>query len=254
MFKSIKEKLILIKNSSENKSYSLIAEYLLDCMETNKTPKSIEAAEKAFCSESVVTSFAKKNGYEGFRELAIRVKVETEYYDFNNIHVDSNGAIAKSNYREIVDQSFNMIDLQEDTIMRALKMINEAKNIYIVSSYQQLNNTELFASELQLLGYNAHFNMTRKSNAAWVSRCTEDDLAIVVAFGLDNQYVENYYDLLKGKTKNILLISSSSQIHKFDGYKEAILADYSSRVTILESSRATIINYLFSSMIFKLGK
>jgi len=251
MFHSIKEKLILIKNQEKNKIHSLIAEYLLECIENNKTPKLKDCTVKAFCAESAITAFAQKYGYHGFKELSIRIKIETEYYDFTNIH-KTKSLSTTSNYRSVINSSLNLIDNQETKINNFIADIKIAKNIYAISCYQQLINTELFISELQLLGYNAWINLQRKSNAAFVKKINKDDICIIVAFGLDNQYVVNYYNLIKEITNNIYLICSPSQKHKFLKLKEAFVIDCYKRSSILDSTRSMLLLYLFSNIIFQL--
>ncbi|QGS51972.1 hypothetical protein [Spiroplasma tabanidicola] len=110
MFKSIKEKLTLIKNNLENQTHILIANYLLECIENKKTPKINECSKKAFCSESVITAFSKKYGYEGFKELATRIKVEIEYYNYNTKHNNIENEKNKY-YKKLLLNSFEMIDL-----------------------------------------------------------------------------------------------------------------------------------------------
>ncbi|AUB31712.1 hypothetical protein [Spiroplasma floricola] len=250
MFKSIKEKLILIKNNPENQTHVSIANYLLNCIENKKTPKINECSKESFCSESVITAFAKKYGYDGFKELAIRVKVETEYYDWSiakNIkNKDSNS------YRNLIDKSLDLLDSQNEKIQSLITSLKKSENIFAISSYQQLFNTELFISELNLLGYNAFFNYQRKLNETWINKVKENDTFIIVAFGLDNQYIINFYNLLKEKTNNIFIVCSPSQKHKFDKYQEIIIVDYYDRGTILESTRSSLIMYLFSSIVYKL--
>ncbi|AGR42237.1 hypothetical protein [Spiroplasma diminutum] len=250
MFKSIKEKLILIKSNPENQTHVVIANYLLDCIQNKKTPKINECSKESFCSESVITAFAKKYGYDGFKELAIRIKVETEYYDWSalkDVDIKNN-----NNYRNLINKSIDLIDIQEEKINNLINDIKKAKNVYSISCYQQLFNTELFVSELNLLGYNAYFNYQRKLNEAWVNRATTEDVFIIIAFGLDNQYIINFYNLLKEKTNNIFIICSPSQKHKFDKFKEIIIVDYYDRGTFLESTRSSLIMYLMSYIVYKL--
>lgn len=252
MFQSIKEKLILISNNFENPTYTEIANYLLACLEDNKTPTSKECALKVHCSESVLTAFAKKYGYYGFKELVIRLKVESEYYDFPKRHSKNNPQFNKTNYRNLIEESLNLIDHQNIKILKLVNDIHHQSRIYAISCYQQFFNTELFISELQLLGYEAFINLQRKANAIWLQNITENDICLIVAFGLDNQYVVNYYHLAAMKTKNIYIICSPSQRHKFSIYKEKIIVDYAERSSILETTRSTLINYLFSQIIYNL--
>ncbi|WP_342259220.1 hypothetical protein [Spiroplasma endosymbiont of Dioctria linearis] len=250
MFKSIKEKLILIKTNLENQTHVSIANYLLDCIENKKTPKINECSKQSFCSESVITAFAKKYGYDGFKELAIRIKVETEYYNWTTLTINNENN--NNSYRNLINKSIDLIDSQENKTIDLINSIKQTKNTYAISCYQQLFNTELFISELNLLGYNAHFNYQRKLNETWVNRVTFEDTFIIVAFGLDNQYVINFYNLLKSKTDNIFIICSPSQEHKFDKYSQIIIIDYYERTTFLESTRSSLIMYLMSFIVCKL--
>ncbi|ATZ16259.1 RpiR family transcriptional regulator [Entomoplasma freundtii] len=254
MFQSIKEKLTFISNNLENPTYAEIANYLLNCLEKKQTPTSKKCADQVHCAESVLTAFAKKYGYNGFKELVIRLKVESEYYDFSqrhSINPDQKNHL-KTNYRHLIDESLDLIDQQVSKMTNLINDIHEKNKIYAISCYQQLFNTELFISELQLLGYEAFINLQRKTNAIWLRNLTENDICLIVAFGLDNQYVVNYYQLATMKTKNIYVFCSPSQRHKFPVYKEKIIVDYSKRSSILETTRSTLVNYLFSQIVYNL--
>ncbi|AKX34279.1 hypothetical protein SLITO_v1c06500 [Spiroplasma litorale] len=250
MFKSIKEKLTLIKNNPENQTHVAIANYLLNCIEEKKVPKIIECSKESFCSESVITAFSKKYGYDGFKELATRIKIETEYYNYSNVEKNATSL----DYRVIIDNSIDMIDQQVEKIKKLINSIDKENNIYMISCYQQLFNVELFASELNLYGYNAFFNYQRKLNQAWINKAKRDDVFIFFCFGLDNQYIVNYYNLVKNTNKNVFVICSPSQKHKFDIYKECIVVDYYERSVILESSRNILIMYLLSYIVINLLK
>lgn len=252
MFKSIKEQLITIKNNNGNESYSLIANYLLNCLENNITPTSKKCSQECFVSESVLTAFSKKYGYQGFRELTIRIKVENEYYEGQWSRNYNNTIYNSSNYMESFIKHLEIIENQESSINNLVNIISKSVNVYFLSSYSQISNVELFAAELQLLGYNVFFNQQRKCNPAWLNKACNKDAFVIFAFGLDNQYIVNYYDLAIEKTKNVFLISSNSQKHKFKNYVDNILIDYPDRNNTLEVTRSSTINYLFSKVTYAL--
>ncbi|AHI53789.1 hypothetical protein SSABA_v1c03800 [Spiroplasma sabaudiense Ar-1343] len=252
MFKSIKENLTIISNSMENPSYTLIAKYLLNCMENGVPVKSKECAINCFVSESVLTAFAKKYGYDGFREIALRIKVENEYYPTqNNLKVNQN-AFKLSNYRKFFDQNLDMIDAQVEGIDKLKDLIEKVSNIYLIASYEQNDIVELFASELQFLGFNAFFNSQRKSNSAWLTKAKKEDLFVFFAFGLDNQYVVNFYQIALQKCANVVVITSSSQRHKFLNASFFVIVDYPDRENISILMRSAVLGYLLGKLIYEL--
>ncbi|ATI74343.1 MurR/RpiR family transcriptional regulator [Mesoplasma florum] len=249
MFQSIKEKLTVTYNNNESNTHKLIAKYLLDCLEENKTPTSKECSEVCFISESALTSFSKKYGYNGFREIAIRIKVEREYYkDFEKQKLSAKPSTL---FNQVV-QNIKQIDLQEDEISLLVSLLKECGRTFLFSSYEQNFNVEIFASQLQYKGIDSNFNSQRKMNPIWIDYCKEDDLCIFFAFGLDNQYLVNYYNLVKNKTKNIVIVTSSSQSHKFQEFKAEILIYEHNREDIYLSMRSVVLNYLFTKVIIKL--
>lgn len=249
MFISIKEKLITIKNNESNSTHTLISEYLLDCLEKHTTPRAKKCAEYAYCSESVVTAFSKKYGYDGFKELAVRIKVECEYYSYKDKKYDEH---SEDNYRTIINTSLDTIDIQENNINKLVDGVNSAEKVVVISCYQQYFNSELFTSELQLSGVNAQINYQRKLNPALWNVIKNNDLFIFIVFGLDNQYLVNYYNLIKQKTNNIVVICSRSQNYKFSDTKVTIIVDSLRRNSILESTRSVLLMYLFSKIIYKI--
>lgn len=131
-------------------------------------------------------------------------------------------------------------------------MLKESNRTFLFSSYEQNFNIEIFASQLQYKGIDSNFNFQRKMNPIWIDYCKENDLCIFFAFGLDNQYLVNYYNLIRGKTKNIVIVTSSSQSHKFKDFKAEILIYEHNREDVYLLMRSVVLNYLFTKIIEKL--
>jgi len=248
MFKSIKEVLITISNNENNLTYLRIAKYLLNCLENNLTVKSSIVARDCFISESVLTSFAKQYGYSGFREISLRMKIENEYYQ----NKQESNYLYRDNFRFLFNKNLDAIDNQEQKVQFLINKLENSSKIYFLSSYEQTSQVELFAGELQEKGYSVFFNTNRKANSAWIKQVKDTDLVVFFVFGLDNQYIVNYYELIQKKTANVFIVSSNSQKIKFKDYLENIVVDYSNRIDISLATRISSLHYLFSKVLFGL--
>ncbi|AXK50973.1 MurR/RpiR family transcriptional regulator [Spiroplasma alleghenense] len=252
MFKSIKENLTTIANNQDNISYASIAKYLLECMENNVVIKSKDCALACFVSESVLTAFAKKYGYEGFREIVIRIKVENEYYPHQNNLKNLNKDVLENNFRDFFEKNLNLVDDQGIVIKKLINNIKTAENSYLISCYEQEDSVSLFAGELQFLGFNVFFNSQRKNNSAWLTKAKKEDLFVFFAFGIDNQYIVNYFQIALQKCNKVVVITSSSQKHKFLQASDLIIIDYPDRENISISTRTSVLTFLFANILYEL--
>ncbi|ASZ09202.1 hypothetical protein CK556_02435 [Mesoplasma chauliocola] len=248
MFESIREKLNSIYESNEISSHKLIAKYLIDCLDNDKTPTTKECSEVCFISESALTAFSKKYGYQGFREIAVRIKVERELY--KPFKKDTK-RVKTTNVRELVNKYFDQIDLQEDQLNKLVNKIKDANKVYLISSYEQEENVNLFSSELHFKNIEAYFTKQKRLEDMWIEKCEANDLSIFLVCGLDNQSLTRLYTLAKEQQKNIFIISSSSQSHKFKE-ENSIILQQECDMEIYLSIRSIVINYLFAKILSKL--
>lgn len=252
MFKSVKEQLIANKNSNIKESTSQISKYILSRIDKSEIPKSKEIADACFVSESVVTAFSKKMGYSGYRELSLRIKVENEYYNINeNMRVDLTNENEVSLIRFYDDflNDIKMIHLQDLEIKKLIDAIKIVKHTYIISCYQQAFSTSVFAEQLQLKEYEIGFNISRKANTAWVRKSTSEDIAICIIFGVDNEYLVNFYNRIKQNGTRMFVICSPSQKSKLTEYDGLIEVRTTGLFDNHETSRSALINYLFNTII-----
>ncbi|AGR41246.1 hypothetical protein [Spiroplasma taiwanense] len=73
---NIRELLVDLSKSNSKSSYKSIATIILKNYNTGIFKNQIELAKECFVSESVLTKFAKKLGFSGFREFNFSLKNE----------------------------------------------------------------------------------------------------------------------------------------------------------------------------------
>ncbi|AVN64481.1 MULTISPECIES: MurR/RpiR family transcriptional regulator [Mesoplasma] len=249
MFKSIREKLNLIYESNETVSHKLIAKYLIDCLDKGSIPTSKECSQVCFVSESTLTAFSKKYGYEGFREIIIRIKVERELYKpFEKTKLKTKDTNVRKLFLKYMDQ----IDAQDPQVNKLIEEIKNARKVFIFSSYEQNENVELFASQLQFMDIESYFNSKRRLHDMWIDKSNESDLCLFIVSGLDNQNLVSLYKQACDMNKKTFVVTSSSQSHKFINNKNLIVLQQESNMEIYLSIRNIILNYLFTKIIIKL--
>ncbi|AXK51551.1 hypothetical protein [Spiroplasma alleghenense] len=207
-------KLIKMKKAEIPNTTEVIASILVDKFMIGVFPNSKELAQEAIVSESYITQFAKKLGYTGYRELLTRLKYEFEHFhgEKEPTHIELD--IFQDLQKDVVE-NINYFQKYKSVFLKLAQEISNSSKIFIYSSYQLRNFTQLFFENLLLLNKNVlkfdhTMQMIESSNLV-----EENDLVIAFISGQDNSHFIEVLQMAGKKTKNIFCITSHSQENRF---------------------------------------
>ncbi|ASZ09046.1 hypothetical protein CK556_01580 [Mesoplasma chauliocola] len=207
---NLKEKLNnFILEEPKNTPKYLISKSLLNYLKDKTKPTISQIAEDSFLNKSSITTFSKKMGYDGFKNLIETLWFEEEkYFNFKNINNSIHNG--KQTYISLIEQIYE----QKNEIDKVSELLNSFKEILFFSSYQTRTIVDVFHQELVWAGYNSKF-LPSENNGKIVTEANEKSVCIFIVSGLDNKSLELSYNKLKEKNIPIVLISTKSQMKKF---------------------------------------
>lgn len=145
------EKMVIEVNKSIFDSLTETEKTVVKYINSNESniPKMsiVDVAEKSFTSPATVSRTIKKCGLEGFSELRYKISAKNDY---NHDSKKVNEILGKS----LIEVTKTIENISVENVLKTVRLIKEAKRIYILAR----GLTELVAQEfnlkLELLGYN----------------------------------------------------------------------------------------------------
>lgn len=202
-----KLKNIIIQNQN-NIEYS-IAEYLLISNTSGVFPRNNELSKILNIHKSTLTQFAKKIGYEGYKELIIRLMVEQEFYGTKS----NNDVTLKKREDLLITFQDGLIDFVP-YLSRFAQMIKLSKKVFIVASYEMDSKSiNLFAHGLNNFRPTFCAN-NRKVEQEYIAESTKDDLIIFFVTGLDTNETNLLIKKAYNQKLSYIVFSTKSQLSK----------------------------------------
>lgn len=152
-----------------------IIEYIRENEEKVLNQSIQETAEELFTVPNTIVRLSKKLGYKGFSEL--KFELRKEIYEKNNsleINFENKDLISEN-----IIKTINVID--SDSIKKAVKKINQAKNIHLLGIGDSIYFCEMFTKNLRCVNKSAEFFTYRHDMIYNVEKCNEKDLYIVIS-------------------------------------------------------------------------
>ena len=207
----------------------------------------VDVAEESFTSPATVSRTIKKCGFEGFSELRYRVSAKEEH---NHDSKKVNEILGKS----LIEVTKTVENISITKVLNIVKIIKEAKRIYILAR----GLTELVAQEfnlkLQLLGYNTFLIVDPNIMMNICKTIEKEDL--VIAFSLRAETNEILESVKSAKNSGAKVVTCccvrKSILEEYSdvtivGYKQSKTSikefEVTSRLPLYIISRA-IIDYL----------
>lgn len=201
------------RDTTDDSLDNLISKVIISELNLGVKPNINIIAEKAFTNKSSISRFAKKNGFEGYKQFVEILWIEESNY-YKKDSIDN----VKNNSEEYL---LNILDdlkiIQKDIILFA-KLLNKSNDIFIFNSYQNEDVAEIFSSNLQSIGKKVIFvkNTFKQELSSFVKK---DSLIIYLVSGTDNWTMQKIYNNVSLISKNIVVIGTKSQTIKFDSPK-----------------------------------
>lgn len=242
--KNIREELVKVSNSTIKDSSYYISNAILKNYHEGIFLSQKDLSKLSNVSEASITLFSKKRGFNGYRELVYFLKEEfSKYNKINPLTIKTENL---RTHHELINQSLNFIDTQENEIINAKKSIDKAKWVYIYSSYDQKNNAELFCESLQSVKKEIVMPLQRKMDLKYVNQMNENDLAIFILSGLDNAFLITVYNKIKDMGFKIIIIGTESQIKKTTFADSIIQLPPKSAIDTFDTTKNIYLSYIFN--------
>ncbi|QBQ07618.1 hypothetical protein SGLAD_v1c04190 [Spiroplasma gladiatoris] len=224
---SIYERIENLVKDNKNTTFKLIAKQILEDFNNGVFKSQNELADACYVSMSTITQFSKSALCEGYKELAIRLKIEYE-----------NAMIAPKkrdeiDYKELDTRSFEIINdwvlSYSDFILSLANQINTKKKIWLAPSFQTMPVARHFENILRNQGVDVHL-MDSAINLELVRHVDfKDELILVIMTGRDTLTLSRILEYIEKITKNVYLITTNNHIEEIpevEGWKK-ILINYS---------------------------
>ncbi|QGS51860.1 MurR/RpiR family transcriptional regulator [Spiroplasma tabanidicola] len=236
---SIYERIENLVKDNKNTTFKLIAKQILEDFNNGIFKSQNELAVACYVSMSTITQFSKAAQCEGYKELAIRLKIEYE-----------NAMVAapvkeEINYKELDTKSLEVINdwamSSADFILELAKQINTKKKIWIAPSFQTSPAARHFENILRNQGIDVHV-MDSAINLELVRHVDfKDELILVIMTGRDTITLSRILEYLEKITKNVYVITTNNhteEIPDVNGWKKilinyALSGDYKYRAQAL---------------------
>lgn len=245
------EKMVIEVNKSIFDSLTETEKTVVKYINSNESniPKMsiVDVAEKSFTSPATVSRTIKKCGLEGFSELRYKISAKNDY---NHDSKEVNEILGKS----LIEVTKTIENISVENVLKTVRLIKEAKRIYILAR----GLTELVAQEfnlkLELLGYNTFLIVDPNIMRKICKTLDKEELVIVFSLKIGSpEIVESAESAVKTGAKLITCccVKNSKLENLSDitliGYKQSRTAikefEVTSRLPLFIISRA-IIDYL----------
>ena len=156
-----------------------IVKYFLNQKEEIARQSTREISKRLYCSPSSIIRLCQKLGFTGFEEFKEMYVEELHYLNSNfsdinpsipfmtedNIQTISNKIC--SLYHEIIDDTHSLLD--HDMLRKALNLLKNNKNIYIISSGSQNDLALTFRDKMARIG--KHVNVYQSIDEPYYEAC-----------------------------------------------------------------------------------
>ncbi len=214
-------------------------------------------AQEIGVSETSINRFCKKVGFKGFNDFKIAIAQDTHYRNMNSkAQQRENISFADSlafDYNDLIMNTSALIE--EEDILKSVKMIVKAKNIYIFGVLSSWMAALELKQKLSLVGINAFAYNDSYNMKLSASLSTPDDLVIAItrsgsvreiidALGLAHQNnaqiitITSYNSTSITQYANIKLIASD----KLSVKNNAILSEHITFLFVIDLIFGTLLN------------
>ncbi|QEH61960.1 hypothetical protein SCHIN_v1c07650 [Spiroplasma chinense] len=209
---NIREMLVDMSKKDSKSSAKNIAEVILRNLNEGLIKNQTELAKECFVSESVLTKFAKKLGFSGFREFNWMLKTEySKYYLNNSKKLDSYELMGN-----IFNDFYNLVTQNKDFLETLSEKIKLNNKVLIICSYQLNDSAKYFRDILSDLGIEVLFSENRITANKLALKYIKHIPVVLLLGGQDNTFLVEQLNFLPEPylKENLFVITSESQESK----------------------------------------
>ncbi|AXK51590.1 MurR/RpiR family transcriptional regulator [Spiroplasma alleghenense] len=214
--REVLEDLNKYKNLDKNTLYKTVAAFILKNSNQVSEMSISDIAAGCFTNKSSITRFCQSLGFQGYKDFSFVLKLEIEKITLNQnkiITPTSSDEIFKEFHQTFIKQ-INSINSQINKIVNLAEAIMKASDIYLLSSYENINVSEGLNEYLLSIDKPCWNPKNKKTFSFVVEKMQAPDLMIIYVSGVDNEYLMKVFESLHFK-ENVFVVCSQSQSQKF---------------------------------------
>lgn len=256
MNKNIIKEIREIQKYSDNISFKIIAEFILDNAEQLNKYTIFDISKKTATSASTITRFCKKIGLQGFKGLPelitdnLRHRQILESQD-KDIY-EQIGHLNKFYF--VTTKSIENTHINNElAIKRAVELLKKSADTFLYTKGGNIFLAHLFVQWSMRVNKKAFFSSDSDQQKAYTKIMTKNDVAIIISYSLESEYCETIVKNLNDKdiskifiTKNInsKLITSKDVILEIGENESTIEGRSSGEISTLFLLKALFLGLL----------
>ncbi|AHI53846.1 hypothetical protein SSABA_v1c04390 [Spiroplasma sabaudiense Ar-1343] len=215
--RQVLEDLNKYKNLDKNTLYKTVAIFLLQNVHQVGDMSISDVASGCFTNKSSITRFCQSLGFSGYKDFIIVLKLEVEKITLNQnsiITPTTSDEIFKEFHKTFIEQIQN-INHQINKIVNLAEAVIKAQDIYLLSSYENINVSEGLNEYLLSIDKPCWNPKNKKTFSFVIEKMKVNDIMIIYVSGVDNEYLMKVFVNVYWP-ENVYVICSLSQSKKFE--------------------------------------
>ncbi|ASP28286.1 GntR family transcriptional regulator [Spiroplasma corruscae] len=207
MIKNIFNQINQIAKHSENISFKVIAEFIVNNFESLDNYTIFDVSKLTNTSASTITRFCKKIGLTGYKSLYWTIQTHKKIVEEQN----------ETPYEEVQCKLTNLINntvnsaasYSKNRIEKIVNLIYKAKNVYLFGEGNDSFLIELFINWVIKINLKTFYVPDIICQKSYAEIMRNDDIAIVISYSLNNPDYQSMIEKLNAKNINIITITNN---------------------------------------------
>ncbi|WP_033161439.1 MurR/RpiR family transcriptional regulator [[Mycoplasma] collis] len=198
-------------NQNINLTYKNIASVFLQNIRNIKSLPIKTVSKQAHCSQSSISFFVKKIGFNNYKELLFELDLSSKFFSFNkqetNELTDENKIL---NYYKKIISNINFAFLQnKQHLIKIVDLIKKSKRIFIFGKGSNIEPIIIFSNYLIKNNFNTFYSYDLDVQKKWTEILKKDDVCIFLSFsGLTKEIIDIFNKIKNKKIKTVIFSSN----------------------------------------------
>ncbi|VEU59493.1 MurR/RpiR family transcriptional regulator [Mesomycoplasma neurolyticum] len=231
-----------------NLTHKEISKYFLQNLNKIKSLPIKTVAKNSNCSQSSVSSFVKKLGFNNYKELLYEIDESFNLFSFNsknNIFISDELKI-ENYYKKTIGNINYAFKKNKNNLLKVVDKIKKSKKIFIFGKGSNIEIIIIFYNYLIKNNYNAFSSYDLDVQKKWIDILSEDDLCIFFSFSGETEEILNIFlEVKKTKAKTVSLSSNIKSQLMQDANEHLVIYQ---NEDIFEQHTSARISYIFLIM------
>ncbi|AKX34164.1 GntR family transcriptional regulator [Spiroplasma litorale] len=242
MIKNILNQINQIAKHSDNISFKIIAEFIVNNFEDLDSYTIFDVSKLTNTSASTITRFCKKLGLSGYKSLYWTIQTHKKMVELQN----------EAPYEEVqclmTENIINSISgsacISKHKIEEIVKLINDAKNIFIFGVGDDSFLIHLFINWVIRLNLKTFYTNDLTCQNSFTEIISDKDIAILISYSFENKEINNIAKKINEKNINVITITND-EINPIIKNKDHVL-----KLPMNESVNKTLDECYFSKLYY----